>query len=316
MLTRFLGLVLLSVSANVSAGEWVLSNQSCYGSAPLHPPTTSVLADRIYRINGVDSARFTLRRSQCADGSTALFATTTAYDAMYMGGAVLFNAIQNGTNYSLRFSHDPLTCDMDGLCLMGLPFGAPIAVGVPSTSVVRSAYNLLENGPAFDDEKDFTLSLTGSFPQETTTYSIPASGASGGQLPLSRTISDNLTGTWWNANRGGEGITFDVGTLNGKRYLFFSWYTYFNREGIFLSGSKELPATAASTLTFPVYRTKGTHFGTQFIASELITTAVGSVTIERVSCNAVTMSYTGSLGAFTAQTIVPLWSHSFGTSCS
>jgi len=314
MWIRILFAFLCALSTGASlAKTYVVANRTCFGPAPLQPPTTNLLAQRTFRVLGADSSSITVRRRPCGDGTSALYATSTAFDS-YFGAWGGFSAIQNGVAYTLRFSSDPLGCSDLGAC--GSPLGYTLLViGFPQTTMITSVFNGLETGPAFDDEQAFTLSLTGGFPSENSTHPIPASGSTGGSLPPSRTISDNLTGTWWNPQRGGEGFTFDVGTISGSRYLFFTWYTYVDGRGVFLSGSALLPATSVSSLNVPLYLTRGARFGNDFVPGQVITDAAGTATIERLSCGQVRLAYAGQLGAFTTQTIVPLWTHDFGASC-
>lgn len=310
-----LTLLLLMISATATQAEdFVVVNSTCFGAAPLQPPAAPVLAQRTFRVWGADSANVVVRRKACSDGSTALYATVTTFDA-YIGAPGVHGAIQNGTSYFPVFSADPLACDdldsCDSLFLWGR--GMPVA-GLPVTTVLTSVFNYAETGPNFDDEQAFTLSLSGGYPIETTSHAIPASGSAGSGLPPSRTLSDNMTGTWWNPNRGGEGFTFDIGTFSGKRYLFFTWYTYVDQRGVFLSGSAELSAPTSS-VQVPVYQTRGAQFGSQFVPSQVVTASVGSVRIERLACGQVQLSYTGSLGVFATQIISPLWAHDFATTC-
>ncbi len=294
------------------AGEWVVINGTCYGAEPLQPPTTAILATRSYRLLDVESANVVVRRKPCSDGSTAVYATFTAFDG-YLGLQGFPSIIQNGTAYTPKFAQDPLGCNSLASC--GFVIWAGV-VGLPITTVLTSVSNGLETGPAFNDEQAFTLSLSGGGPPASTIHTIPASGSTGTTLPPSRTLSDNMTGTWWNPNRGGEGFTFDIGTLGGKRYLFFTWYTYVDQRGVFLSGSAELSTTIpTSSVQMPIYQTRGARFGSQFLSSQVITDPVGSVRIERLDCGQVQLSYTGSLGVFATQTIFPLWAHDFDASC-
>jgi hypothetical protein len=39
-------------------------------------------------------------------------------------------------------------------------------------------------------------------------------------------VEPGLAGTWWNADRGGEGYTFDFFSLGQERFLFVTFYTY------------------------------------------------------------------------------------------
>lgn len=314
MQTRLLFALLLAMVAATTARaeDYVVVNSTCFGAAPLQPPATTVLAQRTYRVMGSDSANVVVRRKACSDGSTALYATFTGFDPFF-GLPVLTALIQNGASYVPSLARDPLGCNHLDACGGPIPYFSQTQ-GLPQTTVLTSASSSFETGPAFDDEQAFTLSLSGGYPIETTSHAIPASGSAGSSLPPSRTLSDNMTGTWWNPIRGGEGFTFDIGTFGSRRYLFFTWYTYVDQRGVFLSGSAELPAPTSS-VQVPVYQTRGAQFGSQFVPSQVVTAAVGSVGIERLACDQVRLSYTGSLGAFATQTISPLWTHDFGTTC-
>lgn len=319
MLTRILCVLLftLMASAATQASNWAVVNGTCYGAAPLQQPATPVIAERTYRFLGADSGYVVLRRKVCSDGSTAIYATSTSFD-QYHGPIGATAVFQNGVAYTPKFSQDPLGCNYLPSCGFSLGFYNILGVtGFPYTTVMASVDTILQTEPAFDDEQAFTLSLTGGGgPIVTTTYAIPASGGAMNSLPPSRRLSDNMTGTWWNPNRGGEGFTFDIGTLGGKRYLFFTWYTYVDQRGVFLSGSAELSTTiATSSVQMPIYQTRGARFGSQFLSSQVITDPVGSVRIERLACGQVQLSYTGSLGVFATQTIFPLWAHDFDASC-
>ncbi len=306
-----LSLVLALAAGSGLAADYVVANSTCYGAAPLQPPATALLASHTYRVHGDNSATLQVRRRACGDGSTALYATHTALDGFY-GAPGSIALVQNGVAYTPAFAADPMGCDELDSCGAGLPMVLPVVIGMPGTTMIAFVFSFLDSAPAFDDEQPFTLSIQGGYPIVATNYAIPASGAN---TPGTLLLDDAVTGTWWNPQRGGEGMTFDIGTYSGTRYLFFTWYTYAQGRGVFLSGSAALPATPGARAEIAVFQTSGAQFGNSFDPAQVVRSAVGTVTVERTGCREIRLGYAGSLGAAPIILLQPLWPHAHSTGC-
>ena len=120
------------------------------------------------------------------------------------------------------------------------------------------------------------------------TYSFAAPAASTG-----RAITGNLTGSWWNPNRSGEGFLIDVSNAGDRKVLLASWFTYLAGEQQYLVGSADV-APGATSVDLDMISTVGTGFGSQFIASQVRRIPWGTVRLEFIGCNEMRVIYSGN----------------------
>ena len=118
-------------------------------------------------------------------------------------------------------------------------------------------------------------------------------------------IVGNLSGSWWNPNRSGEGFFIDVSNVSGRKVLVASWFTYLAGKQQYLVGSADV-APGASSIDLSMISTDGTGFGNQFLASQVRRIPWGTVRLEFVSCNEMRVIYNGNgqSGSLTQQRLI------------
>jgi len=118
-----------------------------------------------------------------------------------------------------------------------------------------------------------------------------------GALPaVAQTFTGAMSGSWWDASRGGEGqfITFEtVGTRN-VAYLAYFTYTADGRATWYVGSADYTPG--AASLSIPVVTGSGARFGNAFNATDVRLTTAGTATLEFVSCKQMRMRHTGMDG--------------------
>ncbi|MFK7956213.1 MAG: integrin alpha [Lysobacterales bacterium] len=132
---------------------------------------------------------------------------------------------------------------------------------------------------------------------------------------------DGFTGgdsrAWFDAQRSGEGIMIEVGTIDSTPSLFASWYTYQNGEQLWLVAGPVTLEPGQSSVTTDLLQTSGTGFGDNFDPNDVQFAVWGSVTITRQSCDQLRWQYSTQDGAISGEReFVPLLSELLGlTGC-
>ena len=112
-------------------------------------------------------------------------------------------------------------------------------------------------------------------------------------LLAAQSFDGAMSGSWWNANRGGEGqfITFErVGERNVAVLAYFTYDTEGNPD--WLVGSADFSAGAAS-VELAMVRGRGARFGAGFSAGDVEITPAGTVTLDRIACDRMRFRYSG-----------------------
>ena len=108
-------------------------------------------------------------------------------------------------------------------------------------------------------------------------------------------LNPGLTGTWWNADRAGEGFVLEFGLSNGVLTLFASFYTY-DSEGnqAWLTVQPSAPglATTGTTAAVDVFITDGPMWGDDFDTGDVDLKQWGTGTFTFSSCGAATVTLT------------------------
>lgn len=103
-----------------------------------------------------------------------------------------------------------------------------------------------------------------------------------------------VSGSWWNAARGGEGqfITFE--TVGSRNVAYLAYFTY-TADGAasWLVGNADFAAGARS-VTIPLVTGSGARFGAAFRAQDVAVASAGSATLEFTSCSSLRLTYAGS----------------------
>lgn len=100
--------------------------------------------------------------------------------------------------------------------------------------------------------------------------------------------TSELTGSWYNPSRSGEGILLEV--IENDRALI-TWYTYDTSEGrqIWLLGVGMIENNSINNVEMTI--TSGAHFGNQFDQSDLIVDNWGTININFSNCNRALLTY-------------------------
>ena len=111
-----------------------------------------------------------------------------------------------------------------------------------------------------------------------------------------QTFTGAMSGSWWDAARGGEGqfITFEtVGTRNVV-YLAYFTYTADGRSTWHVGSADYTPG--ATSISIPLGSGSGARFGAAFKTADVVITPMGTATLEFVGCNQMRMQHTGMAG--------------------
>jgi predicted alpha/beta superfamily hydrolase len=118
-----------------------------------------------------------------------------------------------------------------------------------------------------------------------------------GSLPaIAQTFTGAMSGSWWDASRGGEGqfITFEsVGTRNVV-YLAYFTYTPDGRATWHVGNVDYAPG--ATSISIPLVTGSGARFGSAFSANDVQVASAGIATLELVSCRQMRMQHSGMAG--------------------
>ena len=108
------------------------------------------------------------------------------------------------------------------------------------------------------------------------------------------TFRGPMTGTWWNATRGGEGQLIAFETVGARNVAFFAYFTYTaSGEPTWLIGNTDYRPGAAS-VSIPLIRGSGARFGAAFRAEDVRIASAGTAVVDYVSCNQLRLRFVGS----------------------
>jgi hypothetical protein len=96
-------------------------------------------------------------------------------------------------------------------------------------------------------------------------------------------LDPGLTGTWWDANRDGEGWLLEVGYANGAMYMFASFYTY-AADGLQAYLLAESTAITGNMAEMTVYMTEGAMWGADFNSDDVTRVPWGTGTFTFPTC--------------------------------
>ncbi|WP_171093913.1 alpha/beta hydrolase [Usitatibacter rugosus] len=127
----------------------------------------------------------------------------------------------------------------------------------------------------------------------------PLAGAGcGDKPPAASSLTGVVSGSWWNAQRNGEGqfITFE--TLGNRNVAYLAYFTYAaDGTASWLVGNADY-TIGARTITIPLITGSNARFGTAFRSADVQTTSAGTATLELTSCSTLRLSYTGAAQTF------------------
>ena len=115
---------------------------------------------------------------------------------------------------------------------------------------------------------------------------------------FAQSFTGNMSGTWWNPARNGEGQFISFERVAGRNIAVLAYFTYdANGNPAWLVGSVEFQP-GASRLTIPVIQGRGARFGVGFRSTDVITTPAGSVTLDFLACDRIGFGYSGANDTF------------------
>lgn len=112
-----------------------------------------------------------------------------------------------------------------------------------------------------------------------------------------QTFTGSMSGSWWDAGRGGEGqfITFE--TVGARNVVYLAYFTY-TPDGRATWHVGNADYTPGSTIVeIPLVTGSGARFGAAFSSGDVRVASAGSATLEFVSCSQMRMRHSGIPGA-------------------
>lgn len=125
-----------------------------------------------------------------------------------------------------------------------------------------------------------------------------ASCSIGSHKPLQSAMS----GTYYTASRSGEGVLVDFGRLGETPVVFFSWYTYDGGRQQWLVGSSTYSPNDTAVVV-DLVSTRGTSFGSRFVAENVVRVPWGSVSLSFPTCDTLALSYRKADGEMGTQVL-------------
>ncbi len=219
--------------------------------------------------------RGTFWRKPCATpGDAQLLLTFTAVSGTpFVCGGLRVVLIQNTQQTNDVFlDTDPNNGLLDSFC------GSLL---VPTTTVL----NEFNSSFAFDDDSSFSFVYLAG-----TSASPNASVAVGGYNPadyglptLLPPISGQLSGSYYDPARNGEGVLVEAGQVGTRHVLFLTWYTYAGGLQRWIAGNVDYTA-GTTEITVPLLLTTGGYFGSAFDSSQVQWSNWGNATLSFPTC--------------------------------
>ncbi|MCB1608159.1 MAG: hypothetical protein KDI71_14415 [Xanthomonadales bacterium] len=185
----------------------------------------------------------------------------------------------------------------------------------PISTTTSALIREIDGNFTFDDDLAFVFTYEQTSPTPDVMVNVAAYDPSlypaGGQI---RSPSGNLSGSYYDAARPGEGLFIEIGQVGDRRVLFVSWYTYFQGMQRWIIGNVDFPAGATS-VTVPLQITAGTGFGTQFNPANVQYIPWGSATFRFLSCTELSFDWASNEGESGTYSYVRLVNGLLGVSC-
>lgn len=110
---------------------------------------------------------------------------------------------------------------------------------------------------------------------------------------FAQTFTGAMTGTWWDASRGGEGQLVSFETIGSRNVVALAYFTYTaDGRSTWHFGNVDYTPGVAS-ITIPLITGEGPRFGTAYNAADFRSTPAGTATLEFVSCTQMRMRHSG-----------------------
>jgi len=186
----------------------------------------------------------------------------------------------------------------------------------PIAATTSALIREIDDAIVFDDDAAFVFSYEQDSPTPDLMLSVAAYDSTqypaGGQV---RSPHGNLSGSYYDAARPGEGMFVEVGRVGERRVLFISWYTYFQGAQRWIIGNVDFPEGATS-VTVPLSITAGTGFGANFNPDDVQTIEWGSAVFRFLSCTEMGFDWVNNDGESGSYSYVRLVEGLLGESCT
>ncbi len=139
-----------------------------------------------------------------------------------------------------------------------------------------------------------------------TPFDAVSAQAANCSLSNGKSLQGALGGTYYSAQRSGEGVLVDFGQVGTTPVVFFTWYTYADGEQQWLVGSKDF-ATTDKSIAIDLISTRGASFGSGFQPSDVVRSSWGSAALSFTDCNTMTLNYQKATGERGTQTLSRLF---------
>lgn len=242
--------------------------------------------------------RGTFWRRPCANAADAqlLLTLNVVSGTPFVCGGLRVVVIQNAQQTNDVFlDTDPNNGILDSFC------GSLL---VPTTAVL----NEFNSAFAFDDDSPFSfvyLAGTSASPNASVTVS-GYNPAEYGLPVLPQPISGNLSGSYYDPARNGEGVLVEAGRVGARRVLFLTWYTYADGLQRWIVGNADY-TSGATELAVPLLVTTGGLFGSAFNPTQVQWTSWGSATVSFPTCTSMRFQWAqngGQVGSYNYQRIL------------
>lgn len=237
--------------------------------------------------------RGTFWRKPCtAAGDAQLLLTFSVVSGTpFVCGGLRVVLIQNSQQTNeVSLDTDPNNGVVDSFCSSLL---------VTTTSVL----NEVNSSFAFDDDSSFSfVYLAGTSASPNASISVAGYDPADYGLPvLLQPISGNLSGSYYDPLRNGEGVVVEAGQQGTRRVFFLSWYTYAAGLQRWIVGNVDyLPGT--TELNVPLLLTTGGLFGAAFNPSQVQWSNWGNATVSFPTCSTMRFQWSengGQVGSYT-----------------
>ncbi len=139
-----------------------------------------------------------------------------------------------------------------------------------------------------------------------TPFDVVAEQAASCSLNNGKSLQGALSGTYYSAQRSGEGVLVDFGQVGTTPVVFFTWYTYGDGEQQWLVGSNAF-ATTDKSIAIDLISTRGASFGSGFQPSDVVRAPWGSAALAFPDCNTMTLTFQNADGERGTQTLSRLF---------
>ena len=233
-------------------------------TSPSGPTWTATYEDRLSSGTLRFAAEVTAWRYVCPNDEPLLFLTFDAVQGTPFVCSSAFDVIQGGAQYgNFRLLQNPGGSSFCGDLLL------------KSTFVVGQ----FASGTTWDDQGAFRLAWRSDLFLDVGAFDPAAYGQELGPRPF----EGNLSGSWFDPNRSGEGLVLEFGEIAAGPVATLYWFTHLDGVPYWLIGSATYE-TGQTTIDFGLLEVSGTGFGDAFDPGAIELEEVGVLTLEFDNC--------------------------------